>query len=105
MVPHSWRRRILRLAIIFFDKTVSLNLGLSLLTLLIRPLYSQRVDGVLWLVFSFLYVGIRRDLYRRLAIISGEVRRSIIVGIRAVSLGGLLAESIAAPRTPARNIV
>jgi hypothetical protein len=40
-----------------------------------------------------------------LVIISGEVRRSIIVGIRAVSLGGLLAESIAAPRKPARNIV
>jgi hypothetical protein len=42
-------------------------------------------------------------LYWRLAIISGEVRRSIIVG--TVSLGGLLAKSIAALRTPARNIV
>jgi hypothetical protein len=44
------------------------------------------------LVFSFFYVGIPRDLYRRLAIISGEVRRSIIVGIGAVLLDRLHAE-------------
>ena len=85
MVLHSRLRRILRLAIIFFDKTKSSNLGLSLLTLLIRPLYSRRVNGVCGLCFRFFYVGISRDLYRRLAIISSEVRRSIIV----VGIGGL----------------
>ena len=32
-------------------------------------------------------------------------RGAISSGLEAISLGGLLAESIAAPRTPARNIV
>jgi hypothetical protein len=50
-------------------------------------------------VFVFL-VGIRRDLYRRLAIISGEVRRSIIVGMGAVSLDPLNAEKKIAPPLP-----
>jgi hypothetical protein len=40
-----------------------------------------------------------------LAIISGEVRRSIIVGIGAVSLNRLHAELIIEPRPPRRNVV
>ena len=56
-------------------------------------------------MFSFFYVGIRRDLYWRLAIISGEVRRSIIVGIQAVTLDRLHTELIIEPRPPGRDVV
>jgi hypothetical protein len=53
----------------------------------------------------FFYIGIRRDSYPRLAIISGEVRRSIIVGIGAVTLDRLHAELIIELRPPGRDIV
>jgi hypothetical protein len=56
-------------------------------------------------VFSFFYVGIRRGLYQRVAIISGEVRRSIIVGIGAVTLDRLHAELIIEPHPPGRDVV
>jgi hypothetical protein len=44
-------------------------------------------------------------LYRRVAIFSGEVRRSIIVGIGAVSLDRLHDELIVEPRPPGRDVV
>jgi hypothetical protein len=40
-----------------------------------------------------------------LAIISGEVRRSNIIGIGAVSLDRLHAESIVEPHPPGRDVV
>jgi hypothetical protein len=39
-------------------------------------------------------------MYRRLAIISGEVRRIIIAGIGAITLDRLHAKSIIEPRSP-----
>jgi hypothetical protein len=44
-------------------------------------------------------------MYRRLAIISGEVRRSTIVGIGAVSLDRLHAELIVEQRPPGRDVI
>jgi len=61
--------------------------------------------GLCGLFCCVAYIGINRLCTGRLAIISGEVKRSIVGGIRAVSLGHLHAESIIEPNLLGRDIV
>ena len=69
------------------------------------PKGSSNISTMVCVVMCVSYVGILRLCIGRLAIISGEVRRSIIIGIGADSLCSLHAELIIERRPPARDIM